>query len=439
MSEDEKGLHTVAIGKQRVIIVAVQTDMTTDRKFAASLAEIQELAKTAGADEIEILTQKRQRPDPRLYIGHGKVDELVALCEESEEDTIVVCNANLSPSQQRNLEERIEIPVFDRTWLILDIFAGRAKSSEGKIQVELAQLKYMLPRLTGMREGLSRQGGGIGTRGPGETKLEVDRRKVREKISSLEKDIKDIVKVRQVQRSERGINSVPLFAIVGYTNAGKSTLFNKLTSSDVLAEDKLFATLDTTSRKLRLPGGQYIIVSDTVGFIRELPHDLVAAFQATLQETIDADFLLHVMDINDPEVLEKKHVVERVLSDLQAENKSTLLILNKIDMEYDESLARAVELEENFSSLRMSAIQDDLSALLEQMEAAVISLTHTISYVLPYNEGWVLDHIRKNGTVIEETYAADGIHVKALINESSAGILKRFEQTSEEEINGLQV
>lgn len=430
--KEENGLYTVTTGEQKVIIAAVQTAAMSDRQFNASLVEIQELATTAGATEIVILTQKRQRVDSKYYIGHGKVDELALLCDDNKSNTIVICNANLSPSQQRNLEERITIPVFDRTWLILDIFARRAKSSEGQLQVELAQLKYMMPRLTGMREGLSRLGGGIGSRGPGETKLEIDRRKIRDKINALNRDMKEITKVREVQMRERSVNETPVFAIVGYTNAGKSTLFNRLTNSDVLAEDKLFATLDTTSRKLLISGGRHIIVSDTVGFIRDLPHALVAAFRATLQETMDADFLLHVMDISDPEVLEKKHVVEKVITELGAQNKPTILVLNKIDIPYDDALAQAVEMEENFASIRMSAIQDDYSKLIELMESAVLSLTRVFSFLLPYNEGWALDHIRKNGSIVEETYAEDGMHIKALLTENSAGIIKRFVENSEE-------
>jgi GTP-binding protein HflX len=296
-----------------------------------SINELSELAATAGAEVIVRLVQKRGKPDPAYYIGKGKAEELAILVITTHAD-LVIFDDELSPAQQRNLESLLKAKVVDRTWLILDIFASRAASKEGKIQVELAQLCYLLPRLVGKGTSLSRLGGGIGTRGPGETKLEVDRRRIRRRISTLRKELEEIAKRRDLQRSNRSKSGLPLVSIVGYTNAGKSTLFNALTDSEVFVEDKLFATLDPTIRRCYLPSGDFILLADTVGFIKKLPHDLIAAFRATLEEATYSDLLLHVVDASHPGKDEHCEAVEEVLKTLGIADKPIITCLNKIDL-----------------------------------------------------------------------------------------------------------
>ncbi len=296
-----------------------------------SINELSELASTAGAEVIVKLVQRRGKPDPAYYIGRGKAEELAVLAITTHAD-LIIFDDELSPAQQRNLESLLKTKVVDRTWLILDIFASRAASKEGKIQVELAQLCYLLPRLVGKGTSLSRLGGGIGTRGPGETKLEVDRRRIRRRISILRKELEEIAKRRGLQRSNRSKSGLPLVSIVGYTNAGKSTLFNALTDSQVFVEDKLFATLDPTIRRCYLPSGGFVLLADTVGFIRKLPHDLIAAFRATLEEATYSDFLLHVVDASHPGKDDHCEAVEEVLKTLGIADKPILTCLNKIDL-----------------------------------------------------------------------------------------------------------
>ncbi len=296
-----------------------------------SLRELEQLAATAGADVVERVIQRRTRPDQAFYVGEGKAKELAELAALTHAD-LIVFDDELGPAQQRNLEEAIGVKVMDRTWLILDIFASRAASKEGKIQVELAQLSYLLPRLVGKGTTLSRLGGGIGTRGPGETKLEVDRRRIRRRIAHLRRELLEITQRRDLQRSRRREAGVPVVSLVGYTNAGKSTLFNALTRADVLVEDRLFATLDPTIRRCHLPGGGFVLVADTVGFIRKLPHDLVAAFRATLEEAGQADLLLHVVDASHPGKDEQCRAVDGVLADLGLRDKPILTALNKMDL-----------------------------------------------------------------------------------------------------------
>jgi len=296
-----------------------------------SINELSELASTAGAEVIAKLVQKRGKPDPAYYIGKGKAEELALLAITIHAD-LVIFDDELSPAQQRNLERLLKIKVIDRTWLILDIFASRAASKEGKIQVELAQLCYLLPRLVGKGTALSRLGGGIGTRGPGETKLEVDRRRIRRRISVLQKELDEIAKRRGLQRSNRSKSGLPLVSIVGYTNAGKSTLFNALTDSEVFVEDKLFATLDPTIRRCYLPSGDFMLLADTVGFIRKLPHDLVAAFRATLEEATYSDLLLHVVDASHPGKDDHLEAVKEVLGTLGVADRPIITVLNKIDL-----------------------------------------------------------------------------------------------------------
>ena len=296
-----------------------------------SINELSELAATAGAEVIAKLIQKRGKPDPAYYIGEGKAKELAILAITTHAD-LVIFDDELYPAQQRNLEKLLKTKVIDRTWLILDIFASRAQSKEGKIQVELAQLCYLLPRLVGKGTALSRLGGGIGTRGPGETKLEVDRRRIRRRISVLQKELEEIAKRRGLQRSNRKKSGLPLVSLVGYTNAGKSTLFNALTDAEVFVEDKLFATLDPTIRRCYLPSGDFMLLADTVGFIKKLPHDLVAAFRATLEEATYSDLLLHVVDASHPGKDEHCEAVQEVLRALGIGDKPVITVLNKMDL-----------------------------------------------------------------------------------------------------------
>lgn len=304
------------------------------KPFDQDLQELQELVFTAGAETVGIISQKRDNPSPSSYLGKGKVQEVKEAAIAERADVIIV-DDELTPVQQRNLTEQLERRVLDRTQLILDIFAQRARTSEGKLQVELAQLRYLLPRLSSLYTKFERQQGGIGMRGPGETKLEADRRRVRERISDLSRELDQVRRVRQVQRTNRSREGFPTAALVGYTSAGKSTLLNALAGSDIYADPKLFATLDPTTRRTALPGGKPILITDTVGFIRRLPHHLVAAFRATLEETTSADILLHVVDASSAEMQEQMEAVMDVLTDLHIQDKPIVTVLNKIDLVKD--------------------------------------------------------------------------------------------------------
>ncbi len=314
--------------EEKVILTAVSTGDGTD--VSASLDELEELVKTAGAVTVDKVIQNRERIHPGTYLGKGKIDEIRERVFQLGA-TGVVCDDELSPAQMRNLEDALQIKVMDRTMVILDIFAARATTREGKIQVELAQLKYRSARLVGLRSSLSRLGGGIGTRGPGEKKLEIDRRLIHDRISVLKSDLEDVKRHREVARQQRDKNHMPVAAIVGYTNAGKSTLLNRLTDAGILAEDKLFATLDPTTRNLSLPGGQQILLTDTVGFIRKLPHHLIEAFKSTLEEAKYSDIILHVVDCSNPQMEIQMHVVYETLRELGVTDKVMVTVFNKID------------------------------------------------------------------------------------------------------------
>jgi GTPase len=316
---------------ERAILVAVERK---GEDFDQELQELQELVSTAGGTSAGIVTQKRDNPSPASYLGKGKVEEVKDLAVANRADLVIV-DDELTPVQQRNLGEMLERRVLDRTQLILDIFAQRARTREGKLQVELAQLTYLLPRLSSLYTKFERQQGGIGQRGPGETKLEADRRRVRTRISDLNREIDDLRRHRRVQRANRDRTGYPAAALVGYTSAGKSTLLNALAGSDVYADPKLFATLDPTTRRTALPGGRPILITDTVGFIRRLPHDLVAAFRATLEETVEADVLLHVVDASSAEMQQQMEAVIDVLTDLHIQDKPIVTVLNKIDLVKD--------------------------------------------------------------------------------------------------------
>ncbi len=316
---------------ERAVLVAVERKGT---EFDQDLQELRELVYTAGGDVAAVITQKRENPSPSLYLGSGKVDEVhEAVVAHGAE--VVIVDDELTPVQQRNLGERLGVRVLDRTQLILDIFAQRARTREGKLQVELAQLRYLLPRLSSLYTKFERQAGGIGLRGPGQTKLEADRTRVRKRIADMGREIDEVSKQRRVQRANRDREGFPTAALVGYTSAGKSTLLNALSGSEVYADPKLFATLDPTTRRVKLPGGKPILVSDTVGFIRRLPHDLVAAFRATLEETVQAEVLLHVVDASSPEMEQQMEAVIDVLTELHIQDKPIVTVLNKIDLVKD--------------------------------------------------------------------------------------------------------
>lgn len=370
----------------------------------SSLVELSELAKTAGAEVVCEIVQKREAPDGATYIGSGKLKELCDFCRSNEVD-VIIADGELSPSQQRNIENETDVRVIDRTTLILDIFAMRALSGEGKLQVELAQLKYLLPRLGGKGVSMSRLGGGIGTRGPGETKLETDRRHIRRRISSLEAELKELEARRARYRERRKKDGAVTVALVGYTNAGKSTLMNALTNAGVLAENKLFATLDPTARALTLPDGRTVILIDTVGFIRRLPHKLVEAFKSTLDEAVDADVIIDVCDASSPECSEHFKVTEALLEELGCTGKPIITALNKCDVSGDDATIPLLG-----NTVRISAKNGDgLSELLLMTQKLLPPTRKRIKLLLPFNKGALASQLRKDGVVHSEEYTAQGL------------------------------
>ena len=403
------------------------TGKNTDEQSKNSLDELADLVATAGLEVIDSILQKKPAPDVATFIGKGKADELRFLCQVLEVDSLVF-DSELTPVQIRNLEAITGRAIIDRSMLILDIFAQRAMSNEGKLQVELAQLKYMMPRLVGQGEVLSRLGGGIGTRGPGETKLEVDRRVIRSRINELEKKLDLVVKTRKLHRQHRQKENVPVVALVGYTNAGKSTLLNALTEADVLAENKLFATLDTTTRKLELPSGRTILLSDTVGFIRNLPHHLVAAFRATLEEVVEADLLLHVMDASSPEIEEQAIAVNEVLRSLKCEDKVTISVLNKADKLENIGIERYL-VGHYDNGIAVSAKEKrGLDELLKVISALLPQKDREVYVILPYTAGADLSMIHESGKVLSEEYVENGIKVKAIVpNEVFGKISSKYQ------------
>lgn len=369
------------------------------------MEELGELTRTAQADVAAVLTQGRDQVDSRLYVGKGKVEEINQLVEELEAD-LVIFNDELTPMQIRNLEHVIECKVIDRTQLILDIFAQRARSREGKWQVELAQLKYRLPRLTGKGAELSRLGAGIGTRGPGETKLESDRRHIRRRIGEIETHLEEVKRHRQLHRERRKKNEVFQIAIVGYTNAGKSTILNRLTGAGILEEDKLFATLDPTSRRVELPGGEEVIITDTVGFIQDLPHQLVAAFRSTLEEAAEADLILQVIDASHPDYQIHMEVVDEVLTELGAEAIPRLTVFNKMDLAEEKPIATI-----SGSVLYMSAYREsDLPYLLQAIENHIESQYSRYLLRLPTSRGDLYALVRRNLHILREEVSEDGMN-----------------------------
>lgn len=376
-----------------------------------SLDELEELARTAGAVVSARVIQKRDKPDTATYIGSGRIEEIKDFCENNSID-LLIFDCELTPSQQRNIENETDVRTIDRTMLILDIFAARARSGEGKIQVELAQLKYSLPRLGGKGAELSRLGGGIGTRGPGESKLESDRRHIRRRIQNLEEELQDIAKRREQLRHRREKDGVETVAIIGYTNAGKSTLMNALTQAGVLAENKLFATLDPTSRALTLPDGREIMLIDTVGLIRRLPHHLVEAFKSTLEEAANATAILNVCDASDPHCGEHLQVTFDLLNSLGCQGKPIVSVMNKCDK------AENLYALPNIGRFCMiSALTGEgLPQLLATIQLSLPPTRRKAEFLIPYTDGGAAAKIRENGVVLSEEYRADGIYLKAVVN-----------------------
>ena len=395
---------------EKVILVAVKRNDRDNTE--ASLDELEELAQTAGAETLAKVIQNRESFHSATYVGKGKIEEIRLLVDELGA-TGVICDDELSPAQISNLTEELQVKVMDRTLLILDIFAARANTNEGKIQVELAQLKYQSSRLVGLRSSLSRLGGGIGTRGPGETKLEMDRRLIHDRIGQLRRELDNVVTHLELTRSQRSRTGIPVVAIVGYTNAGKSTLLNTLTDAGVLSEDKLFATLDPTTRNLELPSGQQILMTDTVGFISKLPHQLVDAFKSTLEEAVYADIILHVVDASNPQMDTQMHVVYETLEHLGAQDKPVITAFNKMDLWENDEVLRDFKADKTVSiSAKHGNGLDDLKNAIEDIlrESKVY-----LEKVYDYADAGKIATIRKYGQLLSEEYTGEGILVKAYV------------------------
>jgi len=395
---------------ERVILAGVQTYESDDT--VQSLYELRELAETAGAVTVGTIMQSRETIHPATYLGKGKLEELKELLYDLDA-TGVICDDELSPAQLNNLEHELKCKVMDRTMVILDIFAQRAKTSEGKIQVELAQLKYRAARLVGMRASLSRLGGGIGTRGPGEKKLEMDRRLIHSRIGQLKEQLEQVQKHRELIRSQRDKSQVKVAAIVGYTNAGKSTLLNTMTQAGVLEEDQLFATLDPTTRALDLPGKQQILLTDTVGFIRKLPHHLIEAFRSTLEEAKYADIILHVVDASNPQMDEQMYTVYETLQNLGVKDKPVITVFNKIDRMEDTWVPR--DLRADYHVKISAKTGEGITGFLQSIEAVLRERKVEIEALYPYKEAGKIQKIRKYGELQEEEYREDGIFVRAFV------------------------
>lgn len=394
--------------EERVILVGVQVG---DEDTQQSLDELEELADTAGAITAGKIIQSREAVHPGTYIGKGKIEEVRSLML-AVDATGIICDDELSPAQMNNLEHELECKVMDRTLLILDIFAKHATTSEGKIQVELAQLRYRSARLVGLRASLSRLGGGIGTRGPGEKKLETDRRLIRKRITALKEELSQVERHRELLRTGRSRGNLKTAAIVGYTNAGKSTLLNALTGSQVLSQDKLFATLDPTTRSLTLEDGQQLLLTDTVGFIRKLPHNLVEAFKSTLEEAKYADYIIHVADVSNPQVELQMHVVYDTLRELGADGKKTITVFNKQDVAGDVTVR---DLRAYYTVKTSAKTGEGLQELQELLGKLISEELLYVERVFPYQEAGKIQLIRENGQLLSEEYTENGIHVKARV------------------------
>lgn len=426
--DKQSGSTSLAQGTERTILVGMEyaggagiVGWTAED----SLEELKQLADTAGAEVVAKFLQKRPKPDPAFFIGKGKVQEL-ALYVQQENIDLCIFDDELSPAQQRNIEQAMGVRVLDRTALILDIFAQRAHTNEGKLQVELAQLQYTLPRIMGKGLSLSRLGGGIGTRGPGETKLEVDRRRIRDRIAYIKDCISKVKNVRALHRAGRNKASVPTVSLVGYTNAGKSTLLNTLTNSDIYAKDQLFATLDPTTRQLDLPNKQQAILTDTVGFIQRLPHQLVAAFQSTLEEVVESDVLLHVIDVSHELYKEQSNAVYNVLEEIGAKDKTIITVYNKIDkLPECSGLAERLAKEEN--SICISAKgRINLDKLLELIADNLKMKSVEEIFLVPYSDSAAASRLHDVGTVLEQEYLAEGTQMKVRLDADKLGEFEKY-------------
>jgi GTP-binding protein HflX len=410
--------------RERIVLVGVTMGGQTDDETEEGLDELSLLIDTAGADEAARLTQRRDSPDSTFYIGKGKVDELKEVCIALDADTVVFDN-ELSPGQQYNLEKALGRTALDRTAVILDIFAQNAHTLEGKAQVELAMLRYRLPRLRrGAKAGLSQQGGGIGTRGPGETRLEVDRRRIMRRITKLEQDLVALRHTRQTQRKSRGRSGLASVVIVGYTNAGKSTLLNSLTRAGVLVEDRLFATLDPTTRRLSLPGGEPVLLTDTVGFIRQLPHGLIESFKSTLEIAAEADMLVHVVDASAVHPVQQITAVREVLAEIGADQVPEFIVFNKADL-VDDWGASLVE--DHQGAVAVSALRNEgLEVMMRRLADRMRAITQVTELMVPYDRGDILASIHREGEVVMSELEDGGMRIRARLSSASEGRLREF-------------
>jgi GTP-binding protein HflX len=413
---------------ETAILVGLEHDGVTRWDVEDSLTELRQLAATAGAEVVDTVVQKLEKPTAPYYIGKGKAEEVARRCGEKRA-TSLIFDDELSPAQGRNLEEVTSRKVLDRTQLILDIFARRARTREGRLQIELAQLQYLLPRLTRMWTHLSRQSGGIGTRGPGETQLEVDRRRVQERIARLERDLREVRKHRTVQREGRLRRNWPMASLIGYTNAGKSSLLNRLTGAGVLAEDKLFATLDPTTRQLVLPNRQKVLLTDTVGFIRKLPHTVIESFKATLEEVQLADLLIHVIDLSHPQHQEQMAAVDETLAELGAHGKQTVLVFNKIDTIPDPGVVES-QLRRYPGSVAISVrTGEGMDTLFQELEVRLEAWRLRATFRIPNDESALLAEIHRVGHVLGVTYEGDDAVVVAHIPPELKAKLTSYESS----------
>lgn len=399
---------------EQAILIAI-APQKMEEEVESSLDELEELARTAGAKTLVKVIQNRDKPHPGTYFGKGKVEELAEMIHQYQVD-MIICDDELSPAQMKNLSDGLNVKVLDRPILIMDIFARHAHTREGKLQVEMAQLRYRLSRLAGMGSSMSRLGAGIGTRGPGETKLETDRRHVRRRIGILKEELEKVHTTRDLLRTGRAKQDKPIIAIVGYTNAGKSTLLNYLTDAGVLQEDMLFATLDPTTRNLALPEGKEVLMVDTVGFIRKLPHQIVEAFKSTLEEVAYADLLVHVVDATSPDATAHIEVVHKTLEELKADDKPMLTLLNKFDVEGADEDLRDLRA---FKNLQVSAkTGDGIQAVLETLEGKLQEGQKHLKIIVPYDQGHIIQKLRSFGQIVEESYVNEGTFIEVYIEEA---------------------
>ena len=408
---------------ERVVLVGVWTEGSA-LDVERSMTELARLAETAGSNVLEALVQRRDAPDPSTFIGSGKVMELREAVVANRADT-VICDGDLTPSQLRTLEERLKVKVVDRTWLILDIFAQHARSKEGKAQVTLAQLQYLLPRLRGWGEAMSRQAGGIGTRGAGETKIEMDRRRIRDQIAKIRRELKDMERTREVKRLSRKRSGIPQVAIAGYTNAGKSSLLNRITGAGVLVENALFATLDPTVRKAKLPSGREVTLADTVGFVRHLPHQLVEAFRSTLEEVAQADLILHIVDGSDESPESQIDAVREVLAEIEAAKIPELIVINKIDAADPVVMNRIMRRERNVIGVSAKT-GEGIEELLKAIDVNLPGPTVEVRALVPYTRGDLVSRVLEDGVVFEREHREQGTYVHAKVDDELAADLAEF-------------